>query len=783
MGSDSNFKYRMRQILNLTILSAVFAVSLFWVPSFTQGSGLNSTEMPGRFVCSPVPVGFGDLTNGTLENSDCVDVNAALFDRYTFTGTAGQSIEIVMTSAAFVPSLRLVQGNYPGGTLLATGTDPGNGSRLISAFTLPVNGDYTIVTSSNAPSGVGDYTMRFEPTIPRVDVIQRTSPNPNMPGSTVGYSVFFNTAVTGVDPADFTLTTTGVSGASIISINGSGTIFTVSVNSGSGTGTLRLDLIDNDTIVNGLGTKLGGTGAGNGSFNGPAYTIAASTPTPSPTPPPNTLVVTNTNDSGAGSLRQAINDVASGGNVGFSQIFSSPQTILLKSELRILKNITITGTGPQLLTISGNNVSRVFNIGQANPGNAVVITGVRIVGGRAPDGDFGGAIEQNFGTLSLVNCELTGNSAPANSAGSGGAIDILEGTLTVTDSKISDNSASVNGGGIAAANTAVTITNTTIAGNTSGGGGGLHIFGGTALISGSTFNSNVAGNRGGAIFAQNCGLTIVNSTISGNSGDATTKAVAGAIAFEATSGTRIARITSSTVANNSATANEVGAIVAGARGNASTSVTVEIVNSILASNSEPAMQSFATGGSISTISSRGFNLSTSTGNGYLNQTSDRTNAIAGLAPLGNNGGLTQTHRLLAQSAAIDAGNGFNLTTDQRGGVSGRTVDLSFANATGGDGTDIGAFELQSEPPPAMVSIGGRVTTPTGLGLRNTTVVLTDPQGIRRTATTSSFGIFSFANVPTGVTYVVGVSSKRYRFTAQSISPTSNLSNIDFVGLE
>ena len=73
---------------------------------------------------------------------------------------------------------------------------------------------------------------------------------------------------------------------------------------------------------------------------------------------------------------------------------------------------------------------------------------------------------------------------------------------------------------------------------------------------------------------------------------------------------------------------------------------------------------------------------------------DQTNADPKLGALQNNGGPTLTMRPSAGSPAIDRGKSFTLTTDQRGAP--RTVDFgSVTNATGGDGTDIGAFELGS----------------------------------------------------------------------------------------
>jgi glucose/arabinose dehydrogenase len=84
---------------------------------------------------------------------------------------------------------------------------------------------------------------------------------------------------------------------------------------------------------------------------------------------------------------------------------------------------------------------------------------------------------------------------------------------------------------------------------------------------------------------------------------------------------------------------------------------------------------------------------------------------------------------------------------------------------------------------AQVSVSGRVSTPSGQGLRNAIVILTDAQGVRRTATTSSFGIYQFDDVATGQTYTLSVSSKRYRFTPRIENISNQVSNIDFVGLE
>jgi hypothetical protein len=71
------------------------------------------------------------------------------------------------------------------------------------------------------------------------------------------------------------LTTTGLAGASVSAVTGSGTTYTVTVNTGSGNGTIRLDVVDNDSIRDGSNHPLGGNGAGNGSFtDGQFYNIA-----------------------------------------------------------------------------------------------------------------------------------------------------------------------------------------------------------------------------------------------------------------------------------------------------------------------------------------------------------------------------------------------------------------------------------------------------------------------------------------------------------------------------
>ncbi|MGE3466418.1 MAG: carboxypeptidase regulatory-like domain-containing protein, partial [Pyrinomonadaceae bacterium] len=87
------------------------------------------------------------------------------------------------------------------------------------------------------------------------------------------------------------------------------------------------------------------------------------------------------------------------------------------------------------------------------------------------------------------------------------------------------------------------------------------------------------------------------------------------------------------------------------------------------------------------------------------------------------------------------------------------------------------------PTSAGVSVSGRVTTASGAGLRGATVVITDGNGVQRTATTSTFGYYQFEDIAAGETYVIGVTSRRYRFAPRTLQVLDALTDVDFVGQE
>lgn len=119
-------------------------------------------------------------------------------------------------------------------------------------------------------------TYTPDTTPPTVGSIVRADANPTAGAGSVSWSVTFSEPVTGVDASDFALVPGGgVSGASITSVSGSGTTWTVTAYPGVNTGTLGLNIVDNDSIVDAANNRLGGTGNGNGNFTGEIYDVTA----------------------------------------------------------------------------------------------------------------------------------------------------------------------------------------------------------------------------------------------------------------------------------------------------------------------------------------------------------------------------------------------------------------------------------------------------------------------------------------------------------------------------
>jgi len=363
----------------------------------------------------------------------------------------------------------------------------------------------------------------------------------------------------------------------------------------------------------------------------------------------------------------------------------------------------------------------------------LTVTNCTLSGNRADTccGGSGGGIFNESGTLIVNNSTLNGNSANQN----GGGIDNFFGTLTVQSSTLGGNSASNNSGGaINSESGTVVISNCTLSGNSASYGGALVILGydegpdgtfiSTSTIQSSTLSSNTAG-YGGAI-ENGCAMTISDCTLSGNSASGNGGGIwnlitltvinstlssnsadhGGGIYNEGVFGTNDVSINNSTLSGNRAR---------GAGGAILNFGSLSIQSSTLSGNSatnggaifggaaeigSTILNAGASGGnfknSVGTVTSLGYNLSSDDGAGFLTATGDQINTDPLLGPLQDNGGPTFTHALLCGSPAIDQGKNFSASaTDQRGAGFARTFDdPTVANATGGDGTDIGAFEVQ-----------------------------------------------------------------------------------------
>jgi hypothetical protein len=352
-----------------------------------------------------------------------------------------------------------------------------------------------------------------------------------------------------------------------------------------------------------------------------------------------TFTVINTNDAGAGSLRNAAASAAAGDTIAFNLTGCPCVITLTGGQITLNKNLTINGPGAETLTVSGNNTSRVFFI--TGSANVVTINGLTVANGSSP-GNGGGI--SNDAVLSLNNAVVR-NSNAAN----GGGIH-NNGTLNLVNSAVSNNMATNDGGGVHN-NLDLDVTGSVLDGNAAQRGGGIYNDH-TAMLTNSTLSGNQAtGDGGGAVFNDahvsfSPSVSFLNATIAGNSSSAR--------------GGGVRNLNSMTSGNT-----------------------------IFAQNTAPAAPDFD--GFLS--GSQGHNLigNTSGSDGFL--PNDLQNVNPMLGPLANNGGQTRTRALLAGSPAIDAGQISGApVTDQRG-----------LSRSMGSSTDIGAFEFNTCGAPSVTN--------------------------------------------------------------------------------
>jgi hypothetical protein len=227
-------------------------------------SGGIAPSVTGVLRADPNPT-LTDSVNFAVTFSEAVSgVDAGDFALMTTGDVNGTSVTNVSGSGnAYAVTVNTGSGD--GGLRLDVLDD----DSILNASEIPLGGEGT----SNGDFNTGEaYTI--DKTVPLVTGSLRADTNPTAANS-VNFTIVFTEAVSGVDLSDFFLSTSGtISGATITGVNGSGYLYTITASTGSGDGTLRLDILDDDSITDSVGHPLGGTGLGNGNFTaGEEYTL------------------------------------------------------------------------------------------------------------------------------------------------------------------------------------------------------------------------------------------------------------------------------------------------------------------------------------------------------------------------------------------------------------------------------------------------------------------------------------------------------------------------------
>ena len=248
--------------------STAMAESTSPSPTFsTGGHGMLLTGGTGNFTS---PVTTVDQTVPTMSltgtpTSFSVDSTAV----FAFTGS-DPTVGGVITSGVNHLEVSLDGAPFAAATSPVTLTGLADGDHTFQARVIDNAGNvgttvsYTWTMSGSSP--------------PTVTLIRKTGTSPTN-ASSVAYAVSFNGTVTGVDAGDFSVATTGTLTAGVPVVSGSGSSYTVTVSGITGDGTLALNLVDDDSIVDAYtNLPLGGAGIGNGNLAGDVFTIDRTVP-------------------------------------------------------------------------------------------------------------------------------------------------------------------------------------------------------------------------------------------------------------------------------------------------------------------------------------------------------------------------------------------------------------------------------------------------------------------------------------------------------------------------
>lgn len=390
------------------------------------------------------------------------------------------------------------------------------------------------------------------------------------------------------------------------------------------------------------------------------------------------------------SLREAVSIAGFDGVYFDPVVFAGSETITLTmGEIAMPTGRTIIGPTHRV-TLSGNNVSRIFNLSPSVANAVSNFSHINFINGNAGVNNGGAIHGSGFGIAGfkviMSNCTVTGSKS-----GRGGGVSIGSGRLEVDQCLFTGNTSTGSGGGLSVNFTGSTahIRRSTITGNTALNAGGVYT--GTrgygnfyTLIEDCTIANNTASQQGGGLIMRYDFNTVRNTTISGNTaatGGGVTLLIGATATFQ-----------NSSIVFNAAlqTLNSGGGIQA--------TVALPLVfleSTIVSKNTGSKGPDIWAPGTVTAKNSSIFNSSGITT--FADQGGNRPfGEDPLLLPLADNGGPTQTHALELASPLINRGsNPAALANDQRGD--------GFPRAF--DGTpDIGAFEVQQTIQPANVAI-------------------------------------------------------------------------------
>jgi hypothetical protein len=478
-----------------------------------------------------------------------------------------------------------------------------------------------------------------------------------------------------------------------------------------------------------------------------------------------TTTVTTTNDTGIGSLRDAVTNAVSGDTITFSPnlIASGNATITLTSgEILFTTDLTIIGliTATDTLFVSGNNSSRVFDI----TGNIATLDKMAIINGVPSTSGGGGVFSRSNLTIKnsiIKNCHTSGF------GGYGGGIYSLDSSLTLINTTVKGNSSIIYGGGIYLNRSSLAITNSQIIENncfSSGSvyGGGISAANSSVVITDSDISNNSATSTainngyhnasGGAINATNSSITITNSTINENSLSSNNNIYgAGIYCFDNCN----LSIDSSTISENFATA---GLYSYG--GGIYSRADLSITNSTISKNSITSTRSnsHAQGGGIYNFSNSGSSKT------ITNSTINENSAISDSSSATGGGIYSQGVSLTVTNSTINNNLvSAPLSYSSGGGIyfysSSPTITLTLAHATIATNTVTAS--------PTFYSHGGGVFAQGGVSLTNSTVT-------NNTVTDNGGGLFVSGTLTIGSS-IVALNNSLVNISTSN--PTNNGYNI------